>query len=586
MSTSERSIRITKILHRVMLGFAVVLILFLLSYGFTEGGGKGKNGEEIEIVLAHWQLEVGYREALQEVIDNYNNLNHVREAGVVVRQTPIAFELYPQLINTQLALGQAPDVVQTRYHFTHFTTRSIQLFRDLDSFVSTPNPYNGKESELPWVETFASKGLGYNYSLQTYTSIPLSVSGGVRFVYNKRYLDIAKKTAIQALTEDTPSVWFKELQQKPWFEMDEGVHTWLRGDEAPSTITEFALFSEALLQAKAENPGLGLIAPFSASAAAESNPLFLEKFFQWEFEGGGKRDYININRLLRVSNLAEGRWSFLDEPYYAFMDWLQTFSVRYSSPSWVGIDRDRAFFSFLREETAVAAIAQYDYSALRHAANEIEEGGGAFNYIVSLPPIAGSSSLLNDYYKTRYEHYLNYVTMSISRGSKNSQWAIDFLRYATSREVNHFFNKATGWLPITDHGMKQLDTQQALFAPVQGYIAGMSEFLQEFAKDDYEFNELLLKWLNGFYTLEEFEGRAKSLSEGVIHKLWLREDTRRKRTYYRGDQTISKEFYEGLFSDNEVNDYKNILAQSLYRNHGNYIKAYWAKFQPEKPFPE
>ena len=54
--------------------------------------------------LAHWQLEMGYRDALQEVIDEYNRLHEKDKVKVI--QLPVTEKVYEQWLNTHLVSGK------------------------------------------------------------------------------------------------------------------------------------------------------------------------------------------------------------------------------------------------------------------------------------------------------------------------------------------------------------------------------------------------------------------------------------------------------------------------------------------------
>lgn len=58
------------------------------------------------IHISHWQLELGYRQALQAVIDEYEKL----QPGVEVVQMPVTERIYGQWLNTHLISGTALDI--------------------------------------------------------------------------------------------------------------------------------------------------------------------------------------------------------------------------------------------------------------------------------------------------------------------------------------------------------------------------------------------------------------------------------------------------------------------------------------------
>ncbi|MCD8482164.1 MAG: hypothetical protein LR015_05525 [Verrucomicrobia bacterium] len=81
------------ILHPNFMGLALLTISFFFSLWVVlrqTGTIDRVTGTEQRVVrFLHWQLEPGFREALQAVIDEYNALPHVRAAGYTVQQIAI-----------------------------------------------------------------------------------------------------------------------------------------------------------------------------------------------------------------------------------------------------------------------------------------------------------------------------------------------------------------------------------------------------------------------------------------------------------------------------------------------------------------
>jgi ABC-type glycerol-3-phosphate transport system substrate-binding protein len=60
--------------------------------------------------ITHWQLELGYRDALQAVIAEYEKLQAAKGNRVKVLQMPVTEKVYGQVLNTSLISGDAPDI--------------------------------------------------------------------------------------------------------------------------------------------------------------------------------------------------------------------------------------------------------------------------------------------------------------------------------------------------------------------------------------------------------------------------------------------------------------------------------------------
>ena len=77
----------------LLLGAFIVSAVRFYSVSRSLDGGSEENSSKV-IRVTHWQLEPGFREALQWAIDEYNQLPEVKAAGITVMQTPIAERVY------------------------------------------------------------------------------------------------------------------------------------------------------------------------------------------------------------------------------------------------------------------------------------------------------------------------------------------------------------------------------------------------------------------------------------------------------------------------------------------------------------
>ena len=65
------------------------------------------------IRICHWQLEAGFREALQALIDDYEKVVRERTGEKVkILQVPISERAYKQYVNTGLIGDMAPDIIE------------------------------------------------------------------------------------------------------------------------------------------------------------------------------------------------------------------------------------------------------------------------------------------------------------------------------------------------------------------------------------------------------------------------------------------------------------------------------------------
>ena len=109
---------------------------------------SGKN----TLVISHWQMEDGYREGLQEVIDNYISLKEKQGIKVDIRQSVVPYRGYSQWAITQLVGGKPADIMEMMFNENYVS----KYFYTLDRFVGLNNPYNegSPVAGLAWKETF------------------------------------------------------------------------------------------------------------------------------------------------------------------------------------------------------------------------------------------------------------------------------------------------------------------------------------------------------------------------------------------------------------------------------------------------
>jgi raffinose/stachyose/melibiose transport system substrate-binding protein len=139
------------------------------------------------IRIAHWQLEPGVRDGLNEAAAAYEKLH----PDVKVIQEAIPESTYGQWLSTQFMGGTAADIVQfgkvPANQETAFYTRYVL---PLSSYIGRPNPYNkGTELEGQPLNTTFKDGMRRSYitELQEFMNIPLGMAS-TRLFYNKTLL--------------------------------------------------------------------------------------------------------------------------------------------------------------------------------------------------------------------------------------------------------------------------------------------------------------------------------------------------------------------------------------------------------------
>ena len=141
------------------LGLIILALSFIASTISVIYNHYTTEGPDVKAIrICHWQLEAGFRNALQAIIDDYEK-DYKKRTGKTVRviQVPVAEKGYAQFINTGLIGNMAPDIIEVGHTkaFENFSN-IVRYFLPLSKYVNQPNPYNDgtKLAGVPWKDTF------------------------------------------------------------------------------------------------------------------------------------------------------------------------------------------------------------------------------------------------------------------------------------------------------------------------------------------------------------------------------------------------------------------------------------------------
>jgi hypothetical protein len=96
--------------------------------------------------VTHWQLEPGFREAMDWAIAKYNAQPKVIEAGITIEQAAITERVFTQFMNVHLISGTAPDIAAKGHSNIIKGNALARFYTPLGEYVNQPNPYNTYES--------------------------------------------------------------------------------------------------------------------------------------------------------------------------------------------------------------------------------------------------------------------------------------------------------------------------------------------------------------------------------------------------------------------------------------------------------
>lgn len=412
------------------IGFGLLIVCFSIALTRVLGRHRTDADASVTVVrIAHWQLESGLREAIDQLAREYERLN----PGVRIEQNPIPEKVYPSWFRTQLVGGTAPDIVQIGKGSDD--EMLARFFMPLTAEVDEPNPHNAGTSleGLPWRETFIdglAGGESYKPNLLEYYGVPLSMFT-VRMYYNA--------TAWKRILGDTP----------PPADYDSFIAVCERVREH-SRVTGMHILPIA---------GSSYGTPWFATALVGAQTQRLARTLD--------------DNLVLKPNVADtalqflsGRWSLGE---VAFADGLELAREigRFAQPGFLQASRDDASFYFMQERALMIVTGSWDAPSFRALAPfEI----GAFR--LPMPDAAHPRHGRGVIGPSSEADTPTGSTFGLTRFAKNPDAALDFLRFLTSQAGNAEFSRISNWLP----SVVGVDLPEIVhpFAPeVDGYPGGI-----------------------------------------------------------------------------------------------------------------
>ncbi|MEM9789112.1 MAG: hypothetical protein AAF842_01780 [Planctomycetota bacterium] len=455
-----------KLLSLNTLGITLVAIGFLVSLGrvlTVSGGAGGGSGDVMQ--LAHWQLEPGYREAMDDVMGTYNQLPHVKAAGIRITQAAITEKFYAQWLNTHLVAGTAPDINERGMAALTTGVYTAKYFEPIGNYVVQPNPYNAPQylpenispelaeflTNQPWRETFLDgmRG-GFDDSLQDYYAVPTSFWGSVKMYINRQMMAATKVVAIEALQQDPQPDWLSQVFDGGYAVRGPELEAWLSSDEAPQTFGQLVLLSEALNE-YARQIGDDKLVPIAGSSYSHwmfsgqyNTPVTTKVGPEVDRNGDG-----SITQFELAESLEKGVWSIRDPRFVAYLEMCRKL-CEYFPPGFLALERDQANNRFVLGRAMIIASGAWDANSLFVGSQSHDDPADRFDVLISPFPLPDPEEKWGEYIVGRASEATanGGAPYQVYQRSEHKPWAIDFLQYLTSFEVNERFNKRANWLPV------------------------------------------------------------------------------------------------------------------------------------------
>jgi raffinose/stachyose/melibiose transport system substrate-binding protein len=504
------------------------------------------------IRLSHWQLEEGYRDALEHLIQKYEAMH----PEIDIQQMPITEKVYSQWINTQLISGTAPDIVEMGQSNMIFKDEyTVKYFIPLGDEVVKPNPYNkGTNLEgVAWKETLVDgmRG-GFRDNLQDYFMVPTSMIG-MRLFVNTTLLE--KATGSRQLPQT-----FEQMMQVCEQVREYGRRT--AGGKLIPIVSCYGL----------DNAGQTYLVPFTAK---------FEKQVDLDLDG-----IMSIHECYR--SYVRGDVNFDTPAIRAYTEATKRIADQMQR-GFSSMDRQQATFHFVNGNAAFLWSGSWDAKGTIGTATQ-----NGYDVELMRWPLPAPGERYAEFIAGKQNEAASRGAgpYGVFRFTPNRQLALDFLRFLTSQEGNQEFNQRAGWPPVTIGA-----TPSEIMAPFMpdpvGYTSSFN--LKIGTRVQSELNAKMMLYYQGESGFEGEEGFGKVVKayEDTLFNPRLGGDwacwkdfDQKWRDCRNQDRVLAREVVEELMDPAHYDPvrYKRTLLQQMRRNNGRDLQYLFETFRGQ-PMP-
>jgi len=477
------------------------------------------------IRLCHWQVEAGPREAINALIERYEELN----PDVRVVQLAIPGTAYTRYVRTQLIGETAPDLIEFSGANSDIVPR---FFEPISSYVAEPNPYNvGTPLEgIRWRDTFID-GLNtpssYIDRLSNYYAITMCVVT-LRLFYNPDLLE-------EITGSREPPKTYQQLRVM----QDQVAEFRARTGRTIALHAGCNFTGEIMAEQLLSRAGVGLA--FNLDRYREQggkNPQMAQEYFR-------------------------GNWSFRTPALYSALEDARD-AARFMRPGFQQMDRDAATQEFLRGQAVMIVTGTWDATSLKTMA-PFEVG------VDHIPwPAMGESEESRYYWSPISDGEANTsMPFYLNKNSAHKKEAMDFMRFATSLEGNTIWMKKSGWNPSV-RGVELLEDLKIFEHVFSGYMMRTS-FMKGFGVETQEI------WQRQIHNLTAVNGGVDKFLEAFQQEYpaALRKDLESQaRTIYLSVRRDEPSLIASATLDRLVgSDAEKVLARKIRESSQNITEA-------------
>ncbi len=430
----------------------------------------------IVLRLAHWQLETGARDALDQMARQYEALH----PGIRIEENAIPDSAYGMWLTTQLTSGTAPDLVQldgaapasTLIPWHVWQGFLQRYFVHMTPFAAQPNPYNaGTDLEGVPLRHTLKDGMRRAYSghFLEYFAIPLS-RFSFRVYYNK---DLYEELA----GRDTPPTNWQEFAAAC-----EAISS--RLDENGDRYVPIA---NSKIHMPVWEPTADVLTHEAMYLADFNHDLFLHPQELWQA--------IHTERLTFRHPSILARFRMMRQ------------IARFSQEGFTGLMRDDAVFLYVQQRAVFLAVGTNEARSIAAMTEgQFEFGVMEMPYADANDPDYGEFAQYGKPIEESLAATLSGFMFGIAQTSQHPAEALDFLLYMAGQEGNEELNRIVGWLPLTK-GAASDDLLRQFEPRVTGVAGGLGTWVYAMgAETKIKYDQLYALFLIGQISLDEFLG--------------------------------------------------------------------------------
>lgn len=418
------------------IGVGLLVLVFSISVIRRVASYIGDDQSDVvHIRIAHRTLHTGVRQAFDEIVSRYNELNpNVRVSITEVPQT-----MWVMWIRTRFSGDNAPDIFEGGHISDEEIARNCL---PLTGELELPNRYNqGTDLEgIPWRKTFINDladSVNYNERLYDYYSVPTHFNTP-RCFYNKAL--------------------YRKI---------------LGHEEPPETYDEFIHNCEAIKEyARTHSVAIAPLASSKMHFQWMLETIRLQMTQRLALDTNWRKDW-TFTPLDAVEAFLDGDWRNSEQPMRSL--WQVTEEIgRYFQPGFLSVERDQATLLFLQQKAVMTYSASWDAHTLL-TTTDFETGAFRLPLPGASHPLYGQAVMG----PTSEADIPLSGNFCINRRSEHQDAALDFLRFLTSQKANRIYADLSFRLPAV-RGVSPPAVVKAFEPQLEGAPRGFNLDYKEF----------------------------------------------------------------------------------------------------------